>query len=506
MVYTIYTMTFIRKIKRGDRVYLAEVENMWVNGKVVQKHIRYVGKEVASRRILSGSVEDSDITQVKLWAPFIVLDRLSKEIGLSKILGEYGNYLLCLAFAHCVEPKSINTMENWFKSTDIDKILPIADVSEKLLYSALDSIDDDNAEKMQRRIYESLQETYQLKPRSHFFDVTNTYFYGAECPIAKRGKSKEGLENPQVQIGLAVTEDDGFPIFHKAFDGNIFDARILSDIMVSLSKLNIKDVFIVWDRGVSSEVNIADAKKAGFQVICGLANRKNVTPLLDKAIRTGGFVNIKNRIRLKNAVLYCKSQKYHYGTTRGKLVICFNEEAGRLQRERRLDAVSAAQKLAQEGKKVPENMAEYVASGVVNEARILETQKYDGYFMIFCTKDLLTDEIVRPYFEKDKIEKAFRSMKSVLGLRPIRHWLEERVKSHIFICYLSYLLLSLLEYKLKKSGFSAVDALDKLSTAYKVYLKNNRTKNVFEKLVTLSKDQEKILKSVDKDILPSVHK
>lgn len=500
------TMTFIRRIKRGDRVYLAEVENTWVNGKVVQKHVRYVGKEVSGKRILSGSVDESNVTNVKLWAPFIVLDRLSKEIGLSRILGEYGNYLLCLAFAHCVEPKSINTMEDWFKSTDIDKILPIADFSEKLLYSALDSIDDNNTEQIQQRIYESLQEAYHLKPRSHFFDVTNTYFYGTECPMAKRGKSKEGLENPQVQIGLAVTEKDGFPIFHKVFNGNIFDARILSDMMVSLSKLNIKDVFIVWDRGVSSKANIADAKKAGFQVICGLANKKNVTPLLDKAIRAGGFVDIKNRIRLKNAVLYCKSQKYHYGAISGKLVICFNEEAGRLQRERRLDAVYAAQKFAQEGKQVPEGVAEYLTSGKINETQVLAAQKHDGYSMMFCTKDLPVEEIVRPYFEKDKIEKAFRSLKSVLGLRPIRHWLEDRVKSHIFVCYLSYLLLSMLEYKLKKSGVSAVDALDKLSTAYKVYLTNSRTKNVFEKFVTLSKDQEKILKSVDKGIVPSVHK
>ncbi|EQD59745.1 hypothetical protein B1B_08069, partial [mine drainage metagenome] len=37
-------MTFIRKIKRGDKIYYQEVENKWVNGKTVQKHIRYIGK------------------------------------------------------------------------------------------------------------------------------------------------------------------------------------------------------------------------------------------------------------------------------------------------------------------------------------------------------------------------------------------------------------------------------------------------------------------------------
>ena len=41
-------MTFIRRIKRQGRVYLAEVENKWVNGKAVQRHIRYVGREAES--------------------------------------------------------------------------------------------------------------------------------------------------------------------------------------------------------------------------------------------------------------------------------------------------------------------------------------------------------------------------------------------------------------------------------------------------------------------------
>ena len=38
-------MSFIREIKRGKQVYYDEVENIRVNGKVVQKHIRYIGKD-----------------------------------------------------------------------------------------------------------------------------------------------------------------------------------------------------------------------------------------------------------------------------------------------------------------------------------------------------------------------------------------------------------------------------------------------------------------------------
>ena len=38
-------MAFIRKIKKGDKVYYQEVENKWINGKTVQKHIRYIGRD-----------------------------------------------------------------------------------------------------------------------------------------------------------------------------------------------------------------------------------------------------------------------------------------------------------------------------------------------------------------------------------------------------------------------------------------------------------------------------
>src|SRR3989339_148254 len=431
-------MSFIRRIKNGKYTYLAEVENRWVNGKVVQKHIRYVGKELNGERILSGSIANTEVTGVKIWAPLIVLDKLAKQVNLSELLGDYGDYLLSMVYAHCLDPKSINKMEDWFVRTDLHNILKIRDVSEEKLYISLDSIDYRNFSVIQKNIFRSVTDAYNLKPKGYFFDVTNVYFYGTQCPIAKKGHNKEESHHPQVQIGLAVTKEEGIPIFHKTFDGNIFDARTLQDFLVEFHDLNIEDVTIVWDRGVTSENNILDAKKAGFEVICGLAIKHDVKKEVDK-------------------ILNKKEKRF------------FKKDFS------------------------------------IDEMAIQEAQRYDGCSVIFSTKMLVIEEIVKPYFEKDKVEKAFRSMKSVLGLKPIKHWLEERVKSHIFICYLSYLLISLLETKIKKINITAISALDKLSTAYKVCLINKKTKNEFEKIVTLSKEQEKIMNAVDKNILkPSV--
>ena len=497
-------MVFIRKIKRGKFTYLAEVENKWVNGKVIQKHIRYIGKELNGEKILSGSIANAEVTKVTMWAPLLILNTLAKQINLSETLGDYGEYLLSLAYAHCLESKSLNKMEDWYKRTDLHKMLNIQDVSEKKLYYALDSINDKNSEVIQRRIFRSVQEIYKLIPKSYFFDVTNVYFHGTECSFAKKGKNKDGKYLPQVQIGLAVTENK-IPIFHKTFEGNIFDARILRDVMTSLHDLNIEEAYIVWDRGITSEVNIIDAKKTGFEVICGLAIKQKIKDEVNTIVKNKKLIQLKNRVRLQNTILYCIKQKYRYGKIRGNLVICYNEETARLNKEKRIDNINRAIESIKNKKQFSEDLKKYLNGTEINEKELLEAQKYDGYSVLFSTKDLEINKIVKPYFEKDKVEKAFRSLKSILGLKPIKHWLEERVKSHIFICYLSYLLISLLDYKLKDLDVNALTAIDRLSTAYKVYLRDKKTNNEFEKIVTLTKEQEKIMKAVDKKILkPSV--
>jgi hypothetical protein len=58
-------MSFIRKFKKGEKVYLAEVENRRVQGKVVQHFIRYVGKEADGRTVLSTSMSDVQVEEVK---------------------------------------------------------------------------------------------------------------------------------------------------------------------------------------------------------------------------------------------------------------------------------------------------------------------------------------------------------------------------------------------------------------------------------------------------------
>ena len=110
-------------------------------------------------------------------------------------------------------------------------------------------------------------------------------------------------------------------------------------------------------------------------------------------------------------------------------------------------------------------------------------------------------EILRLYFhEKDVVEKAFQSIKGIVKIQPIRHWLYNRVTAHVFICYLSYILLTLLKLKVKKLNISAAEALCELETLYKVYMRDKKKGFKVEKTIALTKIQEKILKAVNKSL------
>jgi hypothetical protein len=81
-------MAFIRKIKKGNKVYLAEVENKRINGKCVQRHIRYIGKEADGKTPLSAALAEVTIDRVKVYGPLLVLNFLAEELGLSKLLSK----------------------------------------------------------------------------------------------------------------------------------------------------------------------------------------------------------------------------------------------------------------------------------------------------------------------------------------------------------------------------------------------------------------------------------
>jgi len=499
-------MSFIRKIKHGNKVYLAEVENQWIDGKCVQKHIRYVGKEADGKTILSTSISDIEIDSVKLFGPLLVLNHLSQEIGLSKLLGEYGDEIMSMVYAHCLDDKSINQMSRWFEKTDLNKLLDIEDLTEARLLSALDSLESHNSEKLQQDIFKAVQEKHKLKVSGVIYDVTNTYLYGKKCPLAKLGHDKEGVKGRRlIQIGLGVTEEHGIPLFHKTFDGNVHDSRTLRDLISSFKPYHVQSgVIIYYDRGITSAKNIRYIKGLQWNTICGLPLTGKLKEKVRSLMSKNKFVALANRVRLNKTIFYAMTSRHEVGGVGGTLVICFNEAQKQLLRESRYDEILNAQQLLKDKKSIKLGLQKFFDDkNNMIKKKITEAEEFDGVSCIFSTKRLAKEKIIHSYFDKDLVEKAFQSIKGVTHLRPIRHWLYNRVTAHVFICYLSYLLLSLLKFRLRKLAISPQEALRELDTMYRVYLRDSRKGFKVSRVVTLTKQQEKILRAISPTLLKS---
>lgn len=291
-------------------------------------------------------------------------------------------------------------------------------------------------------------------------DVTDTYYNGRRDKSTVR-KGKDGKVSKLVQIGLGVSFENGFPIFHKSYNGNISNIKILEDLMRVMAERGIDT--IVMDRGFYNQANVEDLNRLRMKVIVGIKQSTGIKKNILEKINRDNIYTAKHQVELKGTFVYVQEVKFLFG----KLIVIYNPKYEALKRDKML-AEDATDK----------------------------DVKFVGYSLIFHNSVLKPSEVVRKYFDKGIVERSFRTMKGDVQLHPIRLWLSRRVNAHIKICYLSMCLLSLIKFRCRKIDMSASEILQELHTVYKVNLKHSKTDQKFTKVVTLSNNQKSILKAL----------
>ena len=303
-------MCYIRKHRVGDKIYLAEVESKRVNGKVVQRHIRYVGKRPTAKLFCRHPCPMCRLISQTLRAS-LVLNHLAQEIGLLDHLGQSGPEILSMVYAHCLDYESINQMPAWFERTDLNLLLNLEGVTEERLLNALDILQQQDPEALQHSIYDSVREKYKIKDTGIIYDVTNTYLYGKKCTLGKEGHDKEGVRGrPLIQIGLAVTKEAGIPVFHKTFDGNIHDSKTFHDVITSFGRYRLKPGgLIIYDRGITSGRNLLDVKALQWNTLCGFSSNPKLEKLWRPILSGGILVEFDNRVRLNETIFMSRQRR-----------------------------------------------------------------------------------------------------------------------------------------------------------------------------------------------------
>ncbi|MPM14650.1 hypothetical protein SDC9_61014 [bioreactor metagenome] len=457
-VYNIHYMAFIRRIKKKDAVYLAEVESYRQDGKVKQRVLRYVGKEIegaAVRRIRSDGI---GVVSAKQYLDYKILHDIALKLGLPKLLGKASGHILLLVYAQLLSRKSIYKLPDYLEQTCVKEILGLKKLVSKDLYEALDWLEELDFAEVENHIFDALSEQRNER-KALVLDITDTYFSGSQADWKAR-KGKDGKYEKLIQISLAVTKEEGFPILHKMHEGNIGNTMIFKDTLAD-ARLKNFDIIII-DRGMICKESIADLKMINQKVITGLRLHSYFKETYISKIDREQIFQPAYKVKLKNTEVYVQDFDYEGG----KLLAIYNPELETAKRQH----------------------------AMLNEQNYNPDEaKYMGYSLIFHSTGLSNDQVVKMYFEKDIVEKAYRDLKSSVNLHPVRKYSMSHVRAHVKICYLAYAILTYIQYKLKPKQISALNALEQLQPIYKVTLESKENKFRWEKTVTLKKIQDKIL-------------
>ena len=454
-------MAFIRKIKKGGAIYLAKVESYREDGKVKQRVLEYVGKEEGGHPVIKVDLEKIAVSSVKRHLDVKILHQLSVELGLPQMLGKAANPLLAMIYAHLLQKSSIVKLPEWFAHTTIYELLGCDPFSTKELYESLEQIQRIDFDVVEAKLIAFWRSIAPDDDNTVVLDVTDTYFAGSTSESKKR-RGKDGHVSRLLQIGLIVSFKNGFPLLHRTFEGNVHNVKVFENMLTYIAANGFKG--IIMDRGFFSKEVIADLMALGMLAIVGVKQTEGLQKQFLSQIIRDDIYNKKYQVILKETTVYIQSFEY----LGGKLIAIYNPTLEVLKRDK-------AMAEAKDGIE-PDNM------------------KYAGFSLVFHNTTYDDKEVIRKYFEKDIVERAFKSLKGPLSLRPIRVWVRHHVEAHVKICYLAMAILALLDYRSRQIKISAINALKMLQYTYKVNLKHNETKKEWEKLVTMTNKEKELLK------------
>ncbi len=311
-----------------------------------------------------------------------------------------------------------------------------------------------------RMIVEDLRDRIPIARISRATNTTRSTTYSLDS-LPRKGK--EGRIRKLIKIAFVVTEKRGFPLFHRAYGRNISNRVIMDDLVKGLWIRGYIEIIVY--SGIFELKRIKSLLKLSFTMICGLKKTPDLKRIIDGIDRNEIYTKA-HMVTLKNTKVYCSTVDY----MSGKLVIVYNPALEFQKKSHYYEHFS------------DESIAKYL-----------------GYSLIYHNTDLTTQEVVRKYYDKDSVERAFKQLKGVLDLRSVRMWLKSHIEGHVRVCYLAYAILSYLNYILESKEISGSEALDILRTGYRVYLEDAKTGFKWESMVSLSAIQKEIMNVVIKN-------
>ena len=99
----------------------------------------------------------------------------------------------------------------------------------------------------------------------------------------------------------------------------------------------------------------------------------------------------------------------------------------------------------------------------IDQDKVRAEERLDGKYLLITSDDSLpTAEVAQSYKQLAEVERAWRSLKSELDIRPMYHRLDARIRAHVLVCWLALLLIRVVEVKTKQSWSQVSAELDRM--------------------------------------------
>ena len=436
----------------------------------------------------------------------------ARKIGLDRLLGPDGDrcrdLVLAMLIGRVLDPVSklatARTLSPATASSSLGEALRLGAVSDAELYAALDWLLE-----RQAAIETALAGRHLQNGTLVLYDVSSSYLEGRCCPLAQRGYNRDGKKGMlQIVYGL-LCAPDGCPVAIEVFAGNTADPTTLAPQIDKLKRrFGLTHVVLVGDRGMITEARIStDVASAGLDWISALR-----APAI-KALLNSGLIQMSLFDQRDMASITAPDYPGE------RLVVCRNADLA-AERARKRDELLAATekdlaaiKVRVERKRKPLRGTAEIALAV---GEVFNAHKMRKHFDLTITDDTFsfarkTAEIaaeaatdglyvvrtslaaatlgdadtVRGYKSLSLVERAFRCIKTVdLHVRPVYHWLEGRVRAHVFLCMLAYYLEWHMRQRLAPMLFDDTDPDDAAARRRSVVAPAERSKAAIKKQTT----------------------
>jgi transposase len=391
-----------------------------------------------------------------------------------------------LTLARFCKPSSeLHIADTWYRGTALEDLLGVTvdQVSADRLYVGLDKLLP-HKEAIERHLKVRLGDLFDLKYELLLYDVTSTYFEG-ECQsnaMAQRGYSRDSRPDcVQVCIGLVVTTD-GIPLGYEVFDGNTNDSTTVETIVHAMeTKYGQADRVWVMDRGMVSEDNLKFLRKRNGSYIVGTPKamlrgfEAHLTEKDWQEVQAGVEVKLvpspdgeETFIVARSADRREKEKAMHDRFVErfeaGLQKLQASMESGHLR-----DTATAHQRLGRlkerywrasgafEVKIAPKPSVHRKPGLSITWSREARWREWAAlsegcYLLRTNVKETDAGVLWKRYIQLTDAEWAFRITKDELEIRPIWHQKADRVKAHILVCFLAYVLWKTLAQWMRGAG------------------------------------------------------